>query len=315
MTKTTTPEEIYGPVDLDEYMNKKNFKRNTAGKLPEATFAFLDEPGKASSSILNTLLTIMNEKLYHNGNEVKKVPLRSLVSASNEFFEGEELDALFDRFVIKLEVVGITETANRMELLVGTNSPRKLTTIKLKELDSLVSKCSDVTIPKNVLKRVLKIQEKLKDAGIRVSDRVLHRTCADKDRHGTPRANILKAQALLAGREEVNEDDLTILEHAFWTTLDERDKARIIIRKEANPYAQRVAEILAKAKEYYETGTHADSKMDTVGAAQAELKALVDEIDTILNDRSKKRIWSRARTARKQMEVWNKEMVEGFITL
>jgi len=320
LTKTTTPEEIFGPVDLQQYIDNKNFCRNVEGKLPTAHYGFVDEIWKSSSAILNTLLTIINEKIFHNGTEILNVPLRSLVSASNEFPEGMELDALLDRFVIKLEVNSITETSNRLELLSGSKYYKKITRIKLSELDALVSQCQAVKLPKSILKRVLNIQDKLKDAGIRVSDRVLHRTCADCDRHGVPRANILKAKALLAGRNVVTEDDLVILEHAFWATIDERDKARQIIRKEANPLALKIDEILVKAKEYYFTGvrdegTNEKSKMEIASECQSELKTLVDEIDGILDDSAKRKIHGRARTARGQIQEWHKEMVERFITI
>ena len=52
--------------------------------------AFLDEIFKASSSILNALLTILNERKYHNGAEVQDVPMQALIAASNELPTGQE---------------------------------------------------------------------------------------------------------------------------------------------------------------------------------------------------------------------------------
>lgn len=83
LTKFSTPEEIFGPLSITE-LKADRFKRNTAGYLPTVKIAFLDEIFKASSSILNALLTILNERIYHNGADPQKVPLQALIAASNE---------------------------------------------------------------------------------------------------------------------------------------------------------------------------------------------------------------------------------------
>lgn len=59
LTRYTTPEEIFGPPDLSK-LREGEYIRRTDNKLPRAKFAFLDEVFKASSSILNSLLTIAN---------------------------------------------------------------------------------------------------------------------------------------------------------------------------------------------------------------------------------------------------------------
>lgn len=85
-------------LENDEYI------RQTDGYLPRATVAFVDEIFKANSAILNTLLTILNERLFDNGSDRVAVPLICLVGASNELPESEELDALYDRFLVRKEV-------------------------------------------------------------------------------------------------------------------------------------------------------------------------------------------------------------------
>ncbi|MCD8550249.1 MAG: AAA family ATPase [Shewanella xiamenensis] len=101
LTKFSTPEEIFGPLSI-KALKDDRFKRNTDGYLPSVKIAFLDEVFKASSSILNALLTIMNERIYHNGTKAEDVPLRALIAASNELPTGqEELSALYDRFLVR----------------------------------------------------------------------------------------------------------------------------------------------------------------------------------------------------------------------
>ncbi len=64
----------------------------------------LTHPFQANSAILNTLLTILNERLFDNGSSRTEVPLICMVAASNELPESEELDALYDRFLFRKEV-------------------------------------------------------------------------------------------------------------------------------------------------------------------------------------------------------------------
>ena len=83
MQKFSTPDEIFGQVSISE-LKKDNYKRLTEGFLPTATFAFLDEIWKSSPAILNTLLTILNERLFKNGKIIENCPLKVIISASNE---------------------------------------------------------------------------------------------------------------------------------------------------------------------------------------------------------------------------------------
>jgi MoxR-like ATPase len=99
LNKYTTPDELLGPVSLEEY-KKGIFKRITTNKLPEAEIAFIDEIFKASTAILNTLLTIMNERIFFNP-EPTPVKTEMIIAASNEIPTEEELLALYDRFLFR----------------------------------------------------------------------------------------------------------------------------------------------------------------------------------------------------------------------
>ncbi len=108
LTRFTTPEEIFGAVSL-KALEQDDYRRVTDHKLPQAHIAFLDEIFKANSSILNAILTLINERLFHNGKEVAPVPLLTLFGASNELPEEEELTALYDRFLVRFVVNYIAE--------------------------------------------------------------------------------------------------------------------------------------------------------------------------------------------------------------
>jgi MoxR-like ATPase len=103
LTKFSTPEELFGPISL-KALEQDRYERVTSGKLPEAEFAFVDEVFKANSAILNSLLTAMNERLFHNDGTPTQMPLVALFGASNELPDGKELEALFDRFLLRFDV-------------------------------------------------------------------------------------------------------------------------------------------------------------------------------------------------------------------
>ncbi|WP_237243921.1 AAA family ATPase [Spiroplasma clarkii] len=122
MSKFSTPEEIYGPIDL-RLLKEGKYVRVVDGYLPAANIGFLDEIWKAGPSIQNTLLTIINEKIFRNGGTDVKVPLKLLISASNELpAEGEGLEALFDRFIIRYIAEGLHDKKNFEDLLDGESS-------------------------------------------------------------------------------------------------------------------------------------------------------------------------------------------------
>lgn len=109
LTKFTEPSEIIGPIDISELKEGKYIRR-IQGKLPSARIVFLDEIFKSNSAILNTLLTIINERKFYQEGRPVQVPMTMLFAATNEVPEFSELDALKDRFTIKCESMSVRET-------------------------------------------------------------------------------------------------------------------------------------------------------------------------------------------------------------
>ena len=131
LTRFTTPEELFGAVSL-KALEQDDYRRLTTHKLPEAHIAFLDEVFKASSSILNTILTLINERRFHNGREVADVPLLTLFAASNELPEDDELLALHDRFLLRFVVDYVSEDFRFLKLLQARPATSR-TTLSLAE--------------------------------------------------------------------------------------------------------------------------------------------------------------------------------------
>jgi MoxR-like ATPase len=123
LTRFSVPEELFGPLSM-RALEEDQYIRQTQGYLPDATVAFIDEIFKANSAILNTLLTILNERLFDNGASRTHVPLLCLVGASNELPESEELDALYDRFLIRRQVSQVSP-AGLLEMLSRGGAKRQ----------------------------------------------------------------------------------------------------------------------------------------------------------------------------------------------
>ena len=123
LTKFSVPEELFGPLSM-RALEDDEYVRQTEGYLPSASVAFIDEIFKANSAILNSLLTVLNERLFDNGSERVKIPLLCMVGASNELPESEELDALYDRFLIRKKVDQVT-AGGVVDLLSSAGTPRE----------------------------------------------------------------------------------------------------------------------------------------------------------------------------------------------
>jgi MoxR-like ATPase len=109
LTRYTTPEEIFGPIHVQDLIDRQTYRRVTDGYLPQSQVAFLDEIFKASSAILNTLLTLLNERIFYNAGRAEPVPLMMVFAASNEAPADENLQALYDRFPLRLNCPSVAD--------------------------------------------------------------------------------------------------------------------------------------------------------------------------------------------------------------
>lgn len=122
MSRFSTPDEIFGPVSIQKLKTSDTYERAVDGYLPTADVVFLDEIWKAGPAIQNTLLTVINEKIFRNGNREMHLPLKLLVAASNELpAKGEGLEALWDRFVIRIESRPIRQEKNFRAMLLESS--------------------------------------------------------------------------------------------------------------------------------------------------------------------------------------------------
>ena len=124
MSRFSTPDEIFGPVSITKLKDEDTYERVIDGYLPTADIVFLDEIWKAGPAIQNSLLTALNERIFRNGNHDINLPLKTIISASNELpAEGEGLEALWDRFLIRYIVEPINQRHIFLQLLTGKEEP------------------------------------------------------------------------------------------------------------------------------------------------------------------------------------------------
>ena len=238
LTKFTTPEELFGAVSLKGLENDE-YRRVTSGKLPEAHIAFLDEIFKASSSILNTLLTVMNERVFYNGTEKTEIPLITLFGASNELpSEEDELEALYDRFLLRYVVDYIKEDFRFLKMLNSEDGEASGLTITFSELETCREEAGKVAVPSNILKLISRMRRELARKGIVPSDR--------RYKHSV---SLLRARAYLEGRSTVTEDDIRLFENVLWREPGEKAEIQSVVHQALHGYKDRLRELLIQAKE------------------------------------------------------------------
>ena len=261
-TKFTTPEEIFGPFDL-RLLQEGQYKRITRGKLPEAHVAYEDEIFKANSPIQNARLTVMNERLFDNGTERVKVPLITTIGASNEMPEGEELNAIFDRYMYRKHVRYIHEPSNFVEML---RSPEQasLPNLYLDDLLAAIAAVEQVIIPETIYETYVQIRGDLQLEGITVSDRRFKKSL-----------KALQAMAWLAERDHVNDDDFRILQHVLWTAPQEEKKVTRVVLNHTNPLEIEALAIIDAADEI--AGDLAAALMDAKSKGVEPKDALMDQ--------------------------------------
>ncbi|EMZ37468.1 hypothetical protein C826_02033 [Helicobacter bilis WiWa] len=244
MNRFSTPEEIFGPIDIAE-LKQNRLTRSTQGYLPTAHFAFLDEIWKSSPAILNTLLTIINEKIYRDGNTDIKVPLQGLVCASNEFpTPNQGLEALYDRLIVRLKVLPVEKKTSFEALLKGIDEA-KLTITKpfnLQELHDIAQKAKSITFSTqslkalHSLKSLIESHNKTLDKDTETLDFSLDSTQEIEkiyisDRRWVAMAELLRVAVVLSDRDEVLPIDIMLLKHCLWSSESHKDIIQNLLAK------------------------------------------------------------------------------------
>jgi MoxR-like ATPase len=232
LTRFTEPSELFGPIDVKSFQEESRYQVNTDGMLPQARVAFLDEVFQGSSAILNTLLTLINERTFRDGRPGSDgaTPLVTVIGSANEIPNDPVLSAFSDRFLLRCRVryVGLDQLED--VLLVGWRDEqqrirsaaddgqlsRLQVTVQEADLQTLQEAVAQVDLSP-VSGTYLEILREIRGAGIKFSDR-----------RAVKAQKVFAASALLAGRGEANVTDLRWLANLWTDEADEESLRKLV---------------------------------------------------------------------------------------
>lgn len=219
LTRFTEPNELFGPFDIRR-LKEGDLVTNTEGMLPEADLVFLDELLNANSAILNSLLMVLNERVFRRGRETRRLPMLIAVGASNKLPEEEALRALFDRFLARVHCGNVADERLAEVLDAGWRLTSERTAgagmhpDEIRALQALVP-LVDLTA---VRPAYLDLIRKLRRAGIAVSDR-----------RAVKLQRLVAASALLCGRAQALASDCWVLQHT-WESEEQQEVIAAIVQ-------------------------------------------------------------------------------------
>lgn len=310
MSRFSTPDEIFGPVSIQKLKTSDTYERAMEGYLPTADVVFLDEIWKAGPAIQNTLLTVINEKIFRNGNREMHLPLKLLVAASNELpAKGEGLEALWDRFVIRIESRPIKLEKNFRAMLLDSHAdflgPTDFTDstdisgftgglghadfadnadfsdlkITSEEYAEWAEKICKIGVKEEVLDAISAIRKSLR--AVNVDEAAERRNIYVSDRRWKNIVRLLRTSAFMQDREEVDICDLLPIYHCLWQEPEERDAIRnIVIRALFSPFADKLVEMknaLAEDIKYHRVRRNPEDGRDYEG----EIENLSDGLTSL----------------------------------
>jgi len=244
LTRYTEPAELFGPLDI-RGLKEGVYRRITRGKLPEAEIAFLDEIFNANSAILNALLSILQERVLYDGYTEIKVPLWTMIGASNRVPDEPELEALYDRMLLRhftkpVEENKWSELLDASWRIESGKIPPPTSIMNMDDLRRLHKMVLEVDY-QGVKGKLLKLYAIFEEKGIHLTDR----------RKGKA-LKVIAAHAVLHGRLKVNEEDLVVLKYIAPRDEDDLDKVIAIIAEELKTpakYLRELADIEANTRE------------------------------------------------------------------
>ena len=285
LNKTSDPSEILGPFSVKEMENDK-FMRITTGKLPEAHIAFMDEVFKSNAPTLNALLTIMNEHIFYNDGKPVEVPLISMFGASNEPPEDESLDAMYDRFIFRMNVQYIHDAANKKRMhsnyvdnRAGLLNLVNKTTITLAEVQALQAAAKTVKVPKDIINKFIRLISDLDRQAVHISDR-RQNECF----------KVMQGSAVLAGRNSVTLDDFKSLVYVLWEKEEHIPLIESSILKMVNPYDDRFKELkenFNQVKTDIESITDSSQKSKKAIESKGVIEKIASKTNKLINEATK----------------------------
>lgn len=237
MSRFSTPDEIFGPVSITKLKNEDTYERMVEGYLPTADVVFLDEIWKAGPAIQNALLTVINEKIYRNGLFSIHVPLKGLIAASNELPAiGQGLEALWDRFLIRLMVTGVEEMGEFDRMIASTDESDPLIddalSIHSDEYATWINEIQQVKIHYSILEVIHILKNRIELFNERIqNDGSAQAMLYVSDRRWKKIVKILRASAYLNERDTICLSDCLIIAHCLWNEVEQMEEVNGMVHE------------------------------------------------------------------------------------
>jgi MoxR-like ATPase len=252
MSKFSTPDEVFGPVSIKKLKEEDKYERITDRYLPGANVVFLDEIWKAGPAIQNALLTILNEKIYRNGDQDMKVDIRGIITASNELPPANKsLDPIWDRFLVRYELGNIRKFKNFLDMIVDTkdvyedNIPTDLKFAEA-ELNAWSKQIDAIAVPAEVLNTLQLVKVKIEEHNNRGNN--TGDTIRVYDRRWKKIIRLLRTSAFLNGRKEVDLMDCFLMVHCLWSKPMQKEVIRDIVAEAVRKHGYSMAVNLTMLK-------------------------------------------------------------------
>jgi MoxR-like ATPase len=255
MNKFSTPDEVFGPVSIKKLKEEDRYERLTDRYLPGANIVFLDEIWKAGPAIQNALLTIVNEKIYRNGDQDIKVDIKAIITASNELPPRDHsLDPLWDRFLIRYEMRGIRQNQNFLRMITATEDVYEdqlsdEEKVSKEELESWDAAIDEVEVPAEVQNTIQVVRHKLEQHNARPNTAQPIRVF---DRRWKKIIRLLRTSAFLNGRSKVDLMDCFLMVHCLWGRPEDREVIQDIVSEAIRDHGYSIAINLGMLRRLFE---------------------------------------------------------------
>ena len=269
LTKFSTPDDVFGMLKMSAFQQDR-YERHTNGFFQAAELVFLDETFKGNPGVLNALLTALNERTWTNDGKVCRLPLRMCIGASNEYIEGPELGALWDRFLVRLWIDPVKDRANRLAMMKAGRA-RATAPLAIPGLNMVAEQAAAalVTLDDAVDQAFQDVREAIEKAGHKVSDRRWIQV-----------QSLVQAEAHIDGRSQARAGDVAAIADALWNEQTERQELVRIIQKTVDPTAAKATARLDAAREAFRAmpkdAATAGGDKEFLGAMARTVKLLRD---------------------------------------
>ncbi|MEM6342764.1 MAG: AAA family ATPase [Bacteroidota bacterium] len=297
MSRFSTPDEIFGPVSIKKLKEEDKYERLTDKYLPGANIVFLDEIWKSGPAIQNALLTILNEKIYRNGEQEVVVNIKGIITASNELPpDKESFQPLWDRFVLRYPMGGIRNQQNFLRMITDTqdvyeDSVQQSSKLSVDQLASWHKEIDEVTVPAEVLNTIQVVRAKLEAHNQKPAREIA--PFRIYDRRWKKIIRLVRTSAFLNGRDKADLMDCFLMVHCLWNVPEQLELLQEIVGETVRKHGYSIAinlQMLRKEIDAFEVEVDTETRIkrvlteDRLLAVQEEYYAFTQQEKQIHGD-------------------------------